>query len=49
MGGGQETKDDRKRSSKQLKYGAGFRSDIILATEPRIRAVPDRGWNNNTS
>ena len=47
--GGQDTEGDGKISSKELKGGEGFRSYVILATEPRLKALPDQGCNNTTS
>ena len=40
-GGVNDTEGYGKISSKQLNSGAGFISDVILATEPRIGAVPE--------
>ena len=36
-----DTEGDGKISRKQLNGGAGFRSDVTLATKPRLRAVSD--------
>ena len=29
--------------------GAGFSLNVTLLAEPKLRAVPDRGWNSTTS
>ena len=48
-GGGQDTEDYGKISSKQLNGGEGFIYELILVKEPTLGAVPDQGWNNANS
>ena len=49
MGGSKDTESDGKRSSKLLNGGAGFRSDVTIAKEPRLGSFLDLGWNSATS
>ena len=48
-GGGGYTAGDGERSRKQLKQWSGDIYDVKFATDPKLGAVPDRGWNITTS